>query len=49
MALTNYVINFGSNFTSELGTLLTLNVEISNSQLSFACSPRSALVENIWH
>ena len=31
MALTNYVINFGSNFTSELGTLLTLNVEISNS------------------
>ena len=26
MALTNYVINFGSNFTSELGNLLTLNV-----------------------
>jgi len=46
MALTNYVINFGSNFTSELGTLLTLNVEISNSLPATSVIKKSLLLKD---
>ena len=46
MALTNYVINFGSNFTSELGTLLTLNVEMNNSMPAPSLLKKSLLLKD---
>jgi hypothetical protein len=46
MALTNYVINFGSNFTSELGTFLTLKINFENKLIKGQSESKSVSLKD---